>query len=528
MILLEVPFAEKDAAKSLGARWNPQKKKWYVPDDLVDDLSPFEKWLPSQIMDSPTQPEAVAANEAQKGIPLSHLMHQVQNALRKSFAGAIWVTAEVANLNERRGHWYFELSETTEAGQQLASCRAMIWQSQATRILEKFSQQTGSELASGQKILVLAEVSFHEKFGFSLVIQDIDPSFTLGELEANLQAIRQQLINEKLYDRNKQFKLPSDFFRLAVIAPPSAAGLGDFRADANLLEQEGLCEFKYFYSAFQGELVESEMASAFEAFEALHQANPFDGLIILRGGGAKLDLQPLNSYLLAKTIAELSLPVMTGIGHERDSTILDEVAAVRFDTPSKVIAGVRQTIFTSAQQAKHNWLIIEKSSQAYVQQQKQQLVALEQAVRENSLNFLRQQKQLLLPTMVQIEQTGLRVLNSQKHRIEQLFQAISMQSVSQLSLEKQQLERFYDIVQLKPTQLLSQAQQSIKRQIAFILSSGPKTQLSRGFALIKDYNGVPITSVQKAVTEPSLQIHLNDGALDAKPTKILQLAKDEK
>lgn len=528
MILLEVPFTEKDVAKSLGARWNPLAKKWYVPEDLAEDLTPFQKWLPEQIVESPLQTDAVPANEHEKGIPLSHLMFQVQNALRQSFAGAVWITAEIANINERRGHWYFELTENTDAGQQLANCRAMIWQSQATRILEKFEKQTGSQLSAGKKILLLAEVTFHEKFGFSLVIQDIDPSFTLGELEANLQAIRQQLIKEKLYDLNRRFSLPTDFFRLAVIAPPSAAGLGDFRADANILEQEGLCEFKYFYSAFQGEQVESEMSAAFDAFLALHNANAFDALIILRGGGAKLDLQPLNSYVLAKTIAELDLPVLTGIGHERDNTILDEVAAVRFDTPSKVIAGVRQAIFTSAQQAKQNWLLIEKAAHLQIQNQKQKLMSLDQTVRENSFNILQLQKQSLLPLMVQVEQTGLRFLQTQKLQVEQLQQHIQTLASSKLLLEKKQLSQFLETLQSKPIKLINQAKVNIKSQMAFILSAGPKTQLNRGFAMIRDDEGTPVTTAKKAVTETSLQIHFSDGSIEAKPIKILDLSKDEK
>jgi len=290
MILLDVPFAEKETAKSLGARWNPAEKKWYVPEDLTTEIDKFNRWLPSSnnkvqsLTTSPLDSSAIPANDKQLGIPLSSLMHKVQQAIRVSITDLVWVIAEVANINERRGHYYFELAETLDDGQQVANCRAMIWQSN-TKLLDKFSAETGSEIAIGQKLLLLVEPTFHEKFGFSLVIQDLDPSYTLGELEAKLQAIRQQLIDEKLYDKNKQFSFPNDFFRLAVISPPDAAGLGDFRADANLLVKAELCEFKYFYSAFQGEKVEQEMQAAFAAFLCLHESKPFDALIIIRGGG---------------------------------------------------------------------------------------------------------------------------------------------------------------------------------------------------------------------------------------------------
>ncbi|BBN59625.1 exodeoxyribonuclease VII large subunit [Hydrogenovibrio marinus] len=527
MILLEVPFAEKDIAKSVGARWNPVEKKWYVPDDLSSDLAPFERWLPQDAAHESTQQivlpgsnEATSSNEKEKGIPLSQLMSQVQLAIRKQFTGAVWVTAEVANMNERRGHWYFELTETTEEGAQLASCRAMIWQSQAERLLRKFADETGSDLAPGQKVLLMVEPTFHEKFGFSLVIQDIDPSFTLGELEAALQAVRKQLISEKLYDKNKAFSMPKDFYRVAVIAPPSAAGLGDFRADADLLVKHKLCEFKYFYSAFQGENVEKEMLLAFEAFLALHQSNHFDALIIIRGGGAKLDLQPLNNYALAKAIANMQLPVLTGIGHERDNTLLDEVCAVRFDTPSKVIGAVQRAIVTSAQTAKQNWLFIEKASLLYVQRQKQQLQEMESRIQTKSLQSLHLHKQNLTPLMIHIQQQSIRKLNQQQHLLEQCFDTIFHQATNQVQLQKQNLSHYRDILLLRPAKLLESAKQNAQQLIGFILSSGPKTQLNRGFAMIKAKDTQkPITTKELAAQQDTLEIQFSDGSIDVSVIK---------
>lgn len=527
MILLEVPFAEKDQAKSVGARWNPVEKKWYVPDDLEADLSPFERWLPHDLAThSPQQivlpgsNNATSSNEKEKGIPLSQLMMQVQTAIRRQFTGAVWVTAEVANLNERRGHWYFELTETTEDNVQVANCRAMIWQSQAERLLGKFETETGSKLAAGQKVLLMVEPSFHEKFGFSLVIQDIDPSFTLGELEASLQAIRKQLIEEKLYDKNKAFLMPQDFYRVAVIAPPSAAGLGDFRADADLLAKQKLCEFKYFYSAFQGDNVEKEMLLAFEAFLALHESNHFDALIIIRGGGAKLDLQPLNNYELAKAIANMELPVLTGIGHERDNTLLDEVCAVRFDTPSKVIAALQRTIFNAAQNAKQNWLFIEKASQLYVQRQKQALQEMESRIQTKSLQLLHHHKQNLAPVMVNIQQQSIRKLNQQQHLLEQCVGTIFHQAGSQVQLHKQNLSYFRDILDSRPTKLVETAKQSTQQLIAFILSAGPKTQLNRGFAIIKNTTDQsPITTKQQALEQKTVEIQFSDGSILAEVKK---------
>lgn len=518
MTLLDVPFVEKEVAKSLGARWNPQEKKWYVPDELEGDLALFSKWLPmATITESALDANATPANEQQKGISLSQLMSQVQGALRQAFAGAVWVKAEVANLNERRGHVYLELSETAESGQPIANCRAMIWQSQVNRLLERFAQETGSELQIGQKVLLLAEVNFHEKFGFSLVIQDLDPSFTLGEIEANINKIRQQLTQEKLYDLNKQLTLPEDYFRVAVIAPPNAAGLGDFRADADLLQSKQLCDFKYFYSAFQGDQVEAEMVAAFDAFNGLHQMEPFDALIIIRGGGAKLDLNPLNLYSLAKQIALSPIPVLTGIGHERDSTILDEVAGQRFDTPSKVIAAIRQTIFSRAQKAQQHWTLIESASRLYVEQQKQSIQTHESTVHKQSLAITETLKNVLNPLNFQIQRQSFALLEKQKYRLDQLNQNIHYQVNGSLKLQKQQLSNFKQSLLQHPFTLIEHAKQQNKQWIQFILSSGPKTQLNRGFVIIKDKQGIPIKTAQKAQQQAEIEITFSDGTIKAIP-----------
>lgn len=549
MIELEVPFAEKDQAKSLGAKWNPTIKKWYIPDALESEKAQFARWLPDSVLDNlgttnPTantpdlfqtqSPQTMQAVE-QKGISLSALMHQVQTVLRGGFPGALWVKAEIANINERRGHYYLELVETNEMGQQLANTRAMIWASNANSLLPKFQAETGSQLEIGQSVLLLAEVNFHEKFGFSLVIQDIDASFTLGALEAKLNQIRKQLIAEKLYDNNKRFALPSDFFRVAVIAPPQAAGLGDFRADADALQKLGLCEFHYFYSSFQGEQqqVEREMQAAFSAFQTLHASNPFEALVIIRGGGAKLDLNPLNSYEIAKHIALAELPILTGIGHERDNTILDEVAAVRLDTPSKVIAAIRQTIFKQAQQAKLHWIQIEQMAQQRVQNALNQVRQLEQTIQQQSQKRLHQWQSQLQPLWLgithqsqqalqraehkisvwqqQIEQIAQHQLTHSKHQLTQHYQVIQSQIQQQLESEKQQLAHYYQtIIQQTPKQLLQQ-KQAIQQWMGFILSAGPQRQMQRGFVMVKDAQGQPIKSARQALKKQPVILEFNDG-----------------
>ncbi len=183
----------------------------------------------------------------------------------------------------------------------------------------------------------------------------MDPSYTLGDLAAKLARIREKLQQTGLYGRNKQFPAPVEFVRVAVISPETSAGLGDFRREADRLQTAILCEFHLFPATFQGvEALSSIQTAIFEAL-AVHKQKPFDVLAIIRGGGSVTDLAWLNDMDLAKLLCQSPVPVFTGIGHERDNTILDEIAHTRFDTPSKVALHISTTIKDNALAAIQAW-----------------------------------------------------------------------------------------------------------------------------------------------------------------------------
>lgn len=536
MTFLDVPFREKDQAKSLGARWDAVSKKWYIPDSFDGEIELFQKWLPNSASNTQNSIDtnlnnqlnlSDSANDQEKGLKLSVVLHKVQTTLRQNFPGGLWVIAEIANINTRRGHVYLELTETNQQGQAIANCRAMIWQSQANRLLQRFETETGSQLAIGQKVLVLAELSFHEQYGFSLVVQDLDPSYTLGELEQKLNQIRQNLIKKGLYQQNKQQQLASDFFRIAVIAPPQAAGLGDFRADADRLQKNQLCEFKYFYSSFQGEAVESEMLAALEAMQALHQTKPFDALVIIRGGGAKLDLNMLNIETIAEQLCLLKLPVLSGIGHERDNTIIDEVAHTRFDTPSKVIGYIAGQIIQQAKQAQADWLAIEKSSRLRIQNLQQQISRLNHSITQNSLSCVYRWQKRIEPAHHQITRLSQSRIASVSHSIDvaqQNIQANVKQKLERASIEVDQLKNAIEDGAKRSIEI---QKQQIIQSIAFILSSGPKTQLNRGFSLVKDSDGKPLTTAEQAVKNKEIELEFADGSIMAKVDTSQQIKKEK-
>lgn len=547
MIYLNVPFAQKDQAKNLGARWDPIARKWYIPEELQEQKSQFAQWLmhetasyaaPSAKTEQPIQErpqqngffEQAAYSEHQqsttdqsqevhKGQSLSQFLNRIQQVIWQNFAGGHWIVAEVGSINERRGHQYLELNETDANGRSIANARAVIWKSQATYLLQKFQQETQMQLCAGQKLLMLCEVQFHSQYGLSLVIQEIDSSFSLGELEQKVRDIRQKLISEGVYGNNKKLTLSSDFFRIAVIAPPNAAGLGDFQADAEKLSRFELCKFDYFYSSFQGERVEKEFALAFNEFQQCHQSENYDALVIIRGGGAKLDLHQLNEYSLAKLVTEVPIPVLTGIGHERDNTILDEVAHSRFDTPSKVIHYIWQQIQSQAMNAQQNWLRIQRVSQQEIIRLERQSEALWQQVKQQSQYNLNHWKQLTLIPYTRIEQLAKNQISQEKQMLTWLIQQVRQNGEQQVERQKQRLFTLEKEINQQAYSRVRSSKQQMQDWMAMILNAGPKVQIERGFAVVSDPKGKTVVSKQQALKEDKLAIQFKDGSISVSVDK---------
>jgi exodeoxyribonuclease VII large subunit len=342
---LVVPYVEKEDAKALGARWDVDRKVWYAPPG--SDLQLLGRWLPRDFM--PAQPaESDEAAEPERGTTLIDLLAQVRLAVEGALPEAVWVRAEISELRGKNGHLYPTLTQRNDRGDVLAQTSAAIWKGRATGITKKFVEATGEGLRTDIKILCLAKVRFDVLYGLDLIIEDIDPSFTLGDLAAKLRRIRERLTQERLYDLNKRLPAPVEFVRVAVISPETSAGLGDFRRETDRLQAAGLCDFAFYPTTFQGLDAPSSLRTAVNEVLAAHRRRPFDALVIIRGGGSVTDLAWLDDLELARLVCRCPIPIFTGIGHERDSTILDEVAHRRFDTPSKVALHITQTIRDNA------------------------------------------------------------------------------------------------------------------------------------------------------------------------------------
>ena len=269
---------------------------------------------------------------------LYDLNNRIKQVLKRDFAEAVWITAEITEIQlNSSGHCYLQLADKKEEDSNIvATARATIWAFVFRTLRPYFETVTGRSLSKGMKVLLNVEVVFHEVYGFSLNVKDIDPTYTVGDLERKKQEILLQLQEEGIMDMNRGLAFPALPKNIAVISSPTAAGWGDFR---NQLEQNPYhyrFHIRLFPAVMQGEKTAESVIAALDRiyeYESL-----FDVVVIIRGGGSQTDLGCFDSYELASNVAQFPLPVIAGIGHERDETIVDRVAYMRVKTPTAAAA----------------------------------------------------------------------------------------------------------------------------------------------------------------------------------------------
>lgn len=266
-------------------------------------------------------------------LTLSQLNRRVAQALCEPSLQGVWVIAELSDLRVNHGHCYMELMEKDPStGSVLARLRGVIWASNFARLTAEFYAATGQRLESGLKVLVCGSVNYHSAFGMSFVISAIDPSFTMGEVERRRREIVERLTKEGVIDLNRSIEWPDVALRVAVISAPGAAGYGDFINQLYTNQDRLRFTTRLFPAVLQGDRTVPSVIAALETIAAT--IDDYDCVVIIRGGGATSDLLAFDDYDLALNVAQFPLPVIVGIGHERDTTVLDFVANMRVKTPT--------------------------------------------------------------------------------------------------------------------------------------------------------------------------------------------------
>ena len=411
-------------------------------------------------------------------LSLSQYLTTVQEVIRIAFDEPVWVKAEIRNLSIKSGHYYLELAEKDEnTDKVIASCKATIWKSAAAKMVLRFERESGIELSRDLNVLIKVKATFSPQYGFSVNVEDIDSSYTLGDIARRYQQILERLIQEGLANKNKLLPTPFDIQNVLVIAPENAAGLGDFKKDADALDKTGVCHFVYHTATFQGNTaavsIIDALGNGLRQWVLNFDTAP-DLIVIIRGGGAVNDLAYLNDYNLAALLCKRSVPIWVGIGHEKDRTILDEVANRSFDTPSKVISGIRN-------------LIVERAQEVLDALQKIKLLSQHQITAYQGQN-----------------DQYMRVIKTLAHgQINEANKALDMMKGTTQYLAQQQIK------------LASNHVESLMRET---LLQNPRNVMAKGYGIIRSH-GKAIRSV-KQISGESIQVELQDGTIEANVTQV--------
>lgn len=451
-------------------------------------------------------------------LSLYELTTLVREVISYSFEDSYWIKAEIVRVNENAsGHCYLELAERSEHTDTLiAQCRGIIWRNIYASILMHFHSVTQRYLEVGMKILFRAKVEFHQVYGFSLHIQEIDPHYTLGEMVARKMQIIEQLKREGIFEINRALHFPLVPQRIAVISSKTAAGYNDFIKHL----QENVYRYKFslqfFQATMQGDRAEKSIISALE--KIFQRTEQFDVVVLIRGGGSQVDLSCFDSYLLASHVAQFPLPVLTGIGHEQDESIVDMVAHRALKTPTAVadylieavgsfesrLEELQHQVYTLANQQ----VVLQKS---YLAEVSQQLPLFLQ-------NLLQQHRYQLQMLYAATQSLSNQLVGKELYRIDRMLYNAQYSMRNTINIHRQQLRH-------KLLQCFSGAQKMLDQQQAQLTYLSTRAELSDPAHILKQgysialYEGKPLLRAADIPEEAVFETILFEGKLISRVIK---------
>ena len=375
----------------------------------------------------------------QQALSLYELNSLVKRSIRTCMPDTYWVQAELSDVRSNySGHCYLEFVQKDASGNNLiAKARGTIWSNIYKMLKPYFEQETGQAFTSGIKVLVQVSVEFHELYGYSLTVLDIDPTYTVGDMERKRREILRQLEEEGVIDLNKELEMPMLPQRVAVISSATAAGYGDFCNQlANNPRGYGF-RTELFPTIMQGERVEESVLSALDAI--YQRMDEFDVVVIIRGGGATSDLSGFDTYLLAASCAQFPLPIITGIGHERDDTVIDKVAHTRVKTPTAAAEFLIACMDQLANRLDELAYRLQQGVRNHLMWEHRRMESLKQRIPNAVYKRIGDAKYVLLSAQRNLQMASRQFLSIKKHRLELLQQRLND------ALPEKQLARGYSI-----------------------------------------------------------------------------------
>ncbi|AHM58944.1 exodeoxyribonuclease VII large subunit [Flammeovirgaceae bacterium 311] len=424
-------------------------------------------------------------------ISLLDLSKLIRRTLERQLEQNYWVVAEIGELRQhQRGHCYLELIEK-QNDILVTKQRATIWSSSYRTIKHNFEEVTGQSLAPGLKVLCQVQVQYHELYGLSLNIQEIDPNYTMGERARMRAEIIQRLIGEGLYDMNRRHELSQVPQRIAVISSPTAAGWGDFLHQLLMNPYRFRFEVDLYKATMQGDSARESICSALE--QITQAAKPYDAVVIIRGGGARIDLDCFDHYELAISIAKFPLPILTGIGHDRDETIADLVAHTRLKTPTAVAEFLINNL---------------RSYEA-------QLDELSNTVFAYAGNYLNQQQQWVNQLQSKL-QTGARsLLGSQQKQLQQMAGSIGANTRHRIRFGREQLKSMERILYSSVDKAMCSESATLDQLEITLRLQDPQRLLKRGYT-ISYLEGIPLHKANAPKPGQLLITHTQNNIITSK------------
>lgn len=448
-------------------------------------------------------------------ISLYELNSYVRSTLSEAFNDRIWIRAETSDVRiNQNGHCYLEFIEKDENNRTIvAKARGSIWANVFKLLKAYFESETGQTFTSGLKVLVQVSIEFHELYGYSLNVHNIDPTYTLGDQARKRALILKQLEEEGVLSLNKELELPTVTNRIAVISSPTAAGYEDF---SNQLHHntDGFVFYTHLFPAImQGERTESSIISALDKiYSSIHH---FDAVVIIRGGGASSELSSFDSYLLATNCAQFPIPIITGIGHERDDTVLDVVAHTRLKTPT----AVAEFLIKRMQYLASNLFDLQESLSTSVKN----IIADEKASLDlQSTRFSYITRDMTKDQLVHLKRIEEKLKTATRQRLTEKFVALDIFSRQYPLISKNKtkdqltlLTNLTNKLKTSATILLQEKRHQLDSQAQVLKLISPENVLKRGYTLtIKD--GKIVKSISDIEHGDKLINRFQDGEISVK------------
>lgn len=447
-------------------------------------------------------------------ITLSALNRQIRDATQQAFPAPVWVVAEILELHiNRSGHCYIELIEKSETDNKIiAKSRATVWAFKFRILRPYFESTTGSQLQAGIKVLLRAEVSFHELYGLSLNVTDIDPGYTMGDLARKKKEVLDKLEAAGVMHMNRDIPLAEVPQDIAVISSETAAGFGDFM-DSLVNNSYGFgFRVTVFPAIVQGDAAEKSIIRALEQVYTMEAA--FDAVVLIRGGGSQADLECFNGYDLAMNIAQFPLPVLTGIGHERDETIADLVANRSLKTPTAVAEFLVDRLVDFSDKLSRLQERFSQSIQWIINQERSSLRQSASDLHHLANHYMTREKHLLSDFRKSTESSVKTILNRERASLSDHLNRMKYLRRSLFEYRRRDLQQLAERKTRVIAEKLATGKEHLKGFERSLELLRPEKVLARGYS-ITYAGGKVVKSVAHLSNGTTIETRLLDGTIES-------------